>query len=422
MSTGTAISPASKSFGGQTSDEFSCDTHRGWTTGFFQHLVVNRLSKLRTGKILLNDKCEQTVLGQPDLRDLSATVTVRDASFYRQLALGGSIGAAEAYIDGAWDCDDLPTLIRIFSADRLNQSRSGIGNFRLTGLVSRFSHWLAKNTIEGSRRNIQAHYDLGNDFFQLFLDESMMYSSGIYESRDTTLEEAQQCRLNRVASQLAPAADEHVLEIGTGWGGCAIHLAKATGCRVTTTTISDEQYHYARKAITAAGLADRITVLKQDYRNLTGQFDHIVSLEMIEAVGPQYYDTYFAKCAELLKPGGRLLLQAIVMPEQRYEEYLRSVDFIQKYVFPGGSLPSVGAMQRSVSKTTGLRLVDLTDFADGYARTLRDWRQRFTARIDEARQLGYSDAFLRLWDYYFSYCEGAFEERAVGVVHAMWSA
>ena len=235
-----------------------------------------------------------------------------------------------------------------------------------------------------------------------------------------SLEAAQTARLERICTQLDLSPDDHVVEIGTGWGGLALHVARSHGCRVTTTTISKNQYDFACLRVAEAGLEDRITVLYQDYRDLDGQFDKLVSVEMLEAVGPQFYDEYFRKCASLLKPDGRMLLQAIVMPEQRYAAYLKSVDFIQRYIFPGGCLPSVSAMHDAVQRTSNLRLLSLNDFAGGYAQTLREWRKRFLARLDDVRALGYPERFIRMWDYYLCYCEGAFDERAVGVVHAMW--
>ncbi len=400
---------------GQASE---CGQRRSWLTRLLQNLVTGRLASLQHGQLYLDDECGRCVLGTNETDELNANVIVRNANFYRSLAMNGDVGAADSYLDGDWDCDDLTSLFRIFCRNIDGPSDSPLS--RLSRPFLRAGHWLARNTPTGSKRNIQAHYDLGNDFFQLFLDPTMMYSAGVFETPDTTLEDAQLARLNKVCRDLDLQPTDHLMEIGTGWGGLAIYAAKNFGCKVTTTTISLNQYDFAVQRIADAGLSDQITVLLRDYRELIGKFDKLVSLEMIEAVGPQFHDTYFEKCAELLQPGGRMLLQAIVMPEQRYAQYLKSVDFIQKYIFPGGSLPTVSAMHSSVAKTSNLRMLSMDDFADGYARTLREWRRRFHLQLDAVRELGYPERFIRMWDYYLAYCEAAFEERSVGVVHAVW--
>lgn len=396
-----------------------CGMRRSWTTRVVQQKVQSRLSSLQGGQLYLDDQCGRSVLGAGSPDEMDATVVVHDTDFYWNLAQKGHLGAADSYLDGHWDCDDLVSLFRLFCRNVEQPEPTG-GLSLLSRPFVRVGHWLARNTRAGSRKNIQAHYDLGNEFFELFLDPSMMYSAAVYDTPETTLEDAQIARLEKVCRQLELRKSDHLVEIGTGWGGLAVYAAQNYGCRVTTTTISDNQFNYATQRVIDAGLSDQITVLKQDYRDLEGKFDKLVSLEMIEAVGPQFHDTYFSKCAELLKPDGRMLLQAIVIPEQRYDRYLKSVDFIQKYIFPGGSLPSVSAMQQSVAKTSQLRMLAVDDFADGYARTLREWRLRFHERLDDVTALGYPERFVRMWDYYLAYCEAAFEERAVGVVHAVW--
>jgi len=391
-----------------------------WLNRFCQRLALGRLSRLQNGRICFDDRNERFVVGENSRDNLQATITVRNPRFYRRLVTGRSLGMAEAYLDGDFECDDLPSLFRIFSRN-LEWHRTFGKTLELASrTAARIGYWLATNTRSGSRRNIGAHYDLGNEFFELFLDPSMMYSSAIFDDANMSLADAQTARLDETCRRLQLKASDHLLEIGTGWGGFALHAAKNFGCRVTTTTISENQFRYAQQRVAAAGLSDRVTVLQQDYRDLTGTYDKLVSLEMIEAVGPQYYDQYFSKCADLLDANGRMLLQAIVMPEQRYSQYLKSVDFIQKYIFPGGCLPSVTAMQNSMTKNSRLRLLSMDDFAEGYARTLREWRRNFLERLDDVRQLGYSERFIRMWDYYLTYCEGAFEERAVGVVQAVW--
>ena len=277
-------------------------------------------------------------------------------------------------------------------------------------------HALRRNSRAGSRRNIAAHYDLGNDFFRLFLDETLMYSAATYEHPQQSLHDAQLARLDRICHRLELKPTDHLLEIGTGWGGLALHAARHFGCRVTTTTISREQWKLARERVCEAGLQDRIEVLCQDYRDLEGRYDKLVSIEMIEAIGHAYYDTYFARCSQLLKPEGAMLLQAITIPDQRYERARRSVDFIQRYIFPGSCIPSVAALTQSIARASDLRVFDLEDIGPHYATTLAHWRENFRANLSRVRALGYDDQFIRMWEYYLCYCEGGFAERALGDV------
>ncbi|MEZ6059948.1 MAG: cyclopropane-fatty-acyl-phospholipid synthase family protein [Planctomycetaceae bacterium] len=408
----------------------ACGQPRRWLSQVCQRRLLERLSCINDGRLYLDDGCHRTVVGDAADDGLEATVMVRNERFYRRLVSRGSLGAAESYLDGDWDADDLVSLFRLFGR-HLNCFRPNRSLVELpAGLAARGRHWLSRNSKNGSRRNIRAHYDLGNAFFELFLDPTMMYSSAMFESPGMTLEQAQVSRLNHICRQLDLRPEHHVIEIGTGWGGFALHAAQTVGCRVTTTTISPQQYEYARNRVQQAGLNDRVTVLLKDYRDLTradsaaetrvGQFDRLVSLEMIEAVGREYYPRYFRICEQLLKPNSQMLLQAIVMPEQRYSRYLRSVDFIQKYIFPGGCLPSVTALQTAATGNTSMRLVRLDDFADGYAQTTREWRSRFHKRLADVRRQGFDERFLRTWDYYLAYCEAAFRERTVGVVQAVW--
>jgi cyclopropane-fatty-acyl-phospholipid synthase len=298
------------------------------------------------------------------------------------------------------------------------QSMEGGAAF-VTAPLRRILHWLNRNSPDGSRRNIAAHYDLGNDLFALMLDETMAYSCGVFERDDATLHEAQLAKFERICRKLRLGADDHLLEIGTGWGGFAIHAASRYGCRVTTTTISREQHDWAREKIAAAGLADRVTLLLDDYRDLRGRYDKLVSIEMIEAVGARYLDTYTAQCSKLLEPHGAMLLQAITIQDQVYEEALKSVDFIQRFIFPGSFIPSVTAITDSVRSSTDMKVFHLEDIGPHYATTLRRWRENFFARLPEVRQLGYPDAFVRLWEYYLCYCEGGFLERQLGDVQML---
>lgn len=331
------------------------------------------------------------------------------------MALRGAIGAGEAYMHGAIEVDDLAALTRLFvrNVDVLDQMDGGVT--RLLRSALRGVHWLNRNNREGARRNIKAHYDLGNNLFESFLDPTMMYSSGVYPTPDSPLETAAVHKLDVICQKLGLKPGMTLIEIGTGWGGLAIHAARHYGVHVTSTTISDAQYEMASERVKQAGLDDQITLLKEDYRDLTGTYDRLVSVEMIEAVGHQYLDTFFAKCRSLIKSDGLMLIQAITIVDHRYQSALKGVDFIQKYIFPGGFVPSVGAMMKSVGRKTDLRLVELQDYAGHYAKTLADWRERFDAALDEISQMGYDERFQRMWRFYLAYCEGGFAERQLGL-------
>jgi cyclopropane-fatty-acyl-phospholipid synthase len=383
---------------------------------------LKALQRITAGSLVLADDTEQVRFGAETDRTPAAQVAIHQPRFFRRAAFGGSLAAAESYLDGDWSSDDLTALFRLVIRNPNAFGAMDQGWLaRGVHMAARAAHWLRRNTRRASRSNIEAHYDLGNDFFQLILDETMMYSSGIFPTPTSPLLEASLRKLDRICTHLALGPNDHLLEIGTGWGGLALHAARHYGCRITTTTISREQYDLARERIREARLEDRVSVLFEDYRDLRGTYDKLVSIEMIEAVGHQFFDTFFRQCGKLLKPHGLALLQGIVMNEQAYPQYLRSVDFIQKYVFPGGCLPSIGALHQAAARTTGWRLLHLEDFAAHYAQTLRAWRERFHAALDQVRQLGYSERFVRLWDYYLSYCEAAFEERATGVVQMLWA-
>jgi cyclopropane-fatty-acyl-phospholipid synthase len=386
--------------------------------GLACRLVLKQLEQLQVGAIRLVDGEQSLQFGKPtEQTGLQAEIRVADPTFYADVAFGGSIGAGEAYMHGAWECDDIVSLVRILLRNRhvLDGMESGAAS--VTRPLQKLFHWINRNTREGARRNIAAHYDLGNDFFRLWLDDSMMYSSAIFASREMSLGQAQRHRLDVICRKLRLGPEDHLVEIGSGWGGMAIHAVKEYGCRVTTTTISRQQYELARQRVRDAGLEDRITLLQKDYRDLEGQYDKLVSIEMIEAIGENQFDTYFQKCRQLLKPGGRLLVQAITIADAQYEAYRKNVDFIQRYIFPGGFLPSVGAMVSSIARTTDLLVVGIEDIGLHYARTLRAWRKNFLDRISEVRALGYPEEFIRMWEYYLTYCEGGFLERAISNVH-----
>ena len=394
--------------------------------GALQRLLRARLLRtmdgLRDCRLVFEDALEARVLGQPAVdpaRTLHAHVRVRDPDFYRQVALNGSVGAGEAYMDGAWDCDDLVALVRILvrNRDRLDAMETGMA--RIGAQLMKLAHALTRNTRAGSRRNIAAHYDLGNDLYRLFLDENMMYSSAIFAREDESLEAASARKLDRICDKLGLQPHHHVVEIGTGWGGFAIHAARRHGCRVTTTTISREQHALAVQRVAEAGLSDRITVLLQDYRDLQGRYDRLVSIEMIEAIGHQYLDTYFRKVADLLTDDGLACIQAITIEDHRYAHALRSVDFIKRHVFPGSFIPSISAMHGALVRASDLRLTHLEDIGPSYALTLKAWRERFVRRLPEVRALGYDARFVRLWEFYLCYCEGGFRERSIGDVQLL---
>ena len=381
-----------------------------------RRLVLAQLRQLGSGELVIREPGQQEhILGDGDQRWPVARLDVHDHSVWRDLLTGGGVGAAEAFVAGDWSTPDLTALLRFFTrnVDRMNAFEdrfSWLSKPALKGL-----HWLNRNTREGSRKNISAHYDLGNDLFRLFLDPTMMYSSAVYPHAGASLDEAATFKLDLICRKLDLNPGDRVIEIGTGWGGFAIHAAKHYGCHVTTTTISSEQLALAREKVALEGLEERITLLFDDYRDLEGQFDKLVSIEMIEAVGPQFLDSYLGQISRLLKPDGLALVQAITMPEQRYRRALRNVDFIQRYIFPGSFIPSFGAILDAMRRKTDLVMTHAEDFGFHYARTLRDWRDRFLSQTEALEGLGYDEAFRRLWQFYFAYCEAGFDERAIGV-------
>jgi cyclopropane-fatty-acyl-phospholipid synthase len=389
-------------------------------TGLAKTLLLSQLRKIRHGRLRLIDSAlDETFGAVTATAPFDVTLRVRDARFYSEVAFAGTVGAGDAYMHGLWHCDDLTALVRLMVVNRHLMNDVDSGWSRLSSPLLKAAHWLNRNHQAGSRRNIAAHYDLGNRFFELFLDDTLTYSCGIFRSRESTLREASIAKFDAACSKLALAPGQHLLEIGTGWGGLAMHAARHYGCRVTTTTISREQYELARERVLRAGLEDRVTLLLEDYRELRGEYDALVSIEMIEAVGHQYLDTYFRSCSNLLKPTGAMLLQAITIRDQYYEQARRSVDFIKRFIFPGSCIPSVRAMMSSLARATDMTLAHLEDIGPHYARTLKLWRERFLARQADVRRLGYPESFVRMWEYYLCYCEGGFEERQLGDVQML---
>lgn len=381
--------------------------------------VLRQLQALRGRTVLLVDALGSERTGEEVAGVTPLRIDVHAPGFYRALAANGSVGAAESYMDGEWDCADLVGLVQLLVRNRDLLDRMERGPARLGGLAMRGWNALRRNTRDGARRNIAAHYDLGNPFFRLFLSDDLMYSSALYAGEDDSLDVASTRKLDRICDKLRLGPDDEVVEIGTGWGGFAVHAAATRGCRVTTTTISREQHALACQRVAEAGLQDRVTVLLSDYRDLQGDYDKLVSIEMVEAIGPQYLGTYFATLGRLLKPDGLALVQAITIEDHRYEQALRTVDFIKRHVFPGSFIPSIAAMLDAKSRNSDLALVHLEDFGPSYARTLHDWRLRFLDRRDEARAQGFDERFLRMWTFYLAYCEGGFRERSIGVAHLL---
>lgn len=392
----------------------------GWFDRLCRKFTLNFLSQLRHGSITLIEAGEAQQFGDADA-ELNTTITVTDPAFYQKLVLAGSVGGGEAYIHGFWRCDNLTALVQIFARNLEVLDKMDSTWARLSRPMLKLLNFRNRNTISQSRRNIAAHYDLGNAMYQLFLDPSMMYSSAVYPAADSTLEQAQQHKLQQICERLQLKASDHLLEIGTGWGSMAIYAAQHYGCKVTTTTISQQQYDYTKAQVAELGLQDKITLLFEDYRLLTGTYDKLVSIEMIEAVGDDFLDNYFEKCSSLLKPDGIMVLQAITMVDHRYQQYVREVDFIKRYIFPGGCLPSISRMASAVANKTDLVIRQVQDIGFDYARTLKDWCDNFMAQRDAVHQLGYDDNFIRLWHFYLCYCEGGFRERATSAVHLVLS-
>jgi len=391
-------------------------------TGKMDHMarktILAIMNKLKYGCLTIVEDAQRHVFGSSDAQ-LQADIRVHHPRFYSRILFSGSIGAAEAYMEGLWSADDLTTAMRIMALNQPVFAEMEKGLARLTTPLYRLYHFARKNTRVGSRKNILAHYDLGNDFYRLFLDPTMTYSCGIFETEESTMEEASVAKYDRICQKLQLQSGDRVVEIGTGWGGFVLHAVQNYDVRVTTTTISDEQYQFSGERFKEAGISERVTLLKQDYRNLRGKFDKLVSIEMIEAVGHQYFDIFFKTCGELLHDHGMMLLQAITIRDQEFQRYIRSVDFIKRYIFPGGCVTSVAAMLASIARVTDLRIFHLEDITPHYARTLREWRRRFFDNIQKVRALKFPETFIRMWEYYLCYCEGGFSERYIGDVQML---
>lgn len=384
-----------------------------WLDRRLASAFVARLERIAEGTLELRGGHRALRFGRPAPDGLAAALEIRDPRCLRRIATGGSLGAAEAYLDGLWESPDLVALVRLFARNRAALEGLEGGWARLGRWPAKALHALRANTRRGSRANIEAHYDLGNDFFALFLDESMTYSAALFERPEATLEEAQTAKIDRLCRLLRLGPGDHLLEIGTGWGALAIHAASRYGCRVTTTTISRAQRAAARERIAAAGLAGRIELLDRDYRDLEGTYSRIVSVEMVEAVGLERLPGFFAVLDRRLAPGGLAAIQSITIAERFYEGAKAGVDFIQRHVFPGGAIPSLGALLAAAAGASRMTPVEVADLGPDYARTLALWSQRFEANLERVRGLGFDERFVRLWRYYLAYCEAGFLERAL---------
>ncbi len=387
----------------------------GHMDGWSSRILFRILERIREGRVCVSTGSEVFMFGRitADFPH-EVTIAVHHPRFFSTTVFGGSIGAAESFMAGHWETDDLTTLIRIVIRNGGVFEGMDRGWAWLKSPIHLLFHMARRNTEEGSKLNIAAHYDLGNDFYALFLDRTMTYSCGIFKRPDATLEEAAISKYDHICRKLGLSSRDHVLEIGTGWGGFALHAAMNYGCRVTTTTISRAQRDFAKERIHEAGLEGRVEVLLKDYRNLTGKFDKLVSIEMIEAVGHHYLVAFFSACSGLLKDDGEMLLQAITIQDQVFDRHKRSVDFIKRYIFPGSCIPSVAAINHAIALVTDMRLFHLEDITPNYVRTLQEWRTRFFDNLAEVRRLGYSETFIRMWEYYLSYCEAGFAERYLG--------
>jgi cyclopropane-fatty-acyl-phospholipid synthase len=387
----------------------------GLSTNIAKKLFLKTLAGLRVGGLEL--VCPEATYRFGQLEDpLHAVVAVHDDRFFLRALLAGDIGVGESYMEGDWSSPDLVAVVRLAvrNLDQIEGSNRFFTAFRR--IADYVAHRRNGNSESGSRRNIAYHYDLGNDFYRLFLDRSLAYSCAYYESGGDTLEKAQIGKFDHICRKLQLRAEDHLLEIGTGWGGFAAYAVETYGCRVTTTTISRQQHDYAQELFARIPAGERIQLLFEDYRNLNGQYDKIVSIEMFEAVGYEHYDDYFGACNRLLKPDGSMLLQTITILESKFQQYRKQSDWIKKYIFPGAELASVVEMQRSLARATGMQIFHLEEIGMHYALTLREWRRRFLEHLGEVRQQGFDERFVRMWDYYLAYCEGAFSEGYIGDV------
>ena len=401
-------------------ESFSSSKRKGFLSPFFKKIIINKFKKINIGYVEFYDLSNKIEIGEPD-DQLRASVKIKSDEFYVFLGSGGLLGAAEAYALGYWESSDLVKLIQIMikNKDLMNSFDSGFA--RLLIPINKLIHYRRRNSLKGSKKNILAHYDLSNDFYKLWLDETMTYSCGIFESKETSLKDASIEKIDRMCRKLKLNEHDTILEIGTGWGSFSIHAAKMYGCNITTTTISDAQFEYAKQKIKEEGLEDKITLLNTDYRLLKGKYDKIVSIEMIEAVGYKNVPLYFKTVSQLLNDQGLFAMQGITYNDQNFDIYKKSVDFINKYIFPGSCLIAISQISDIVKNNTDLIFTDLEDITSHYSITLEKWRNNFMSNKDEIKDLGFSDAFIKMWEFYFVYCEAGFSEKNIGDYQFLFS-
>lgn len=381
-----------------------------------KRVLLSQLDRIEDAQITLLDAGKRMTFGQADdANSPRCTITVQHPRFYRDAVMGGHLAAAEGYVHGLWDCDDLTALVRVFARNLSLSDDMDKLSVRIGGAILKLGHALKRNSLTGSRSNIAAHYDLGNDFFELLLDPTLTYSCAVFDSPEVSLMDAQVAKLDRLIDKLGLTADQHLLEIGAGWGALAVRAAERTGCRVTTTTLSRQQHDHAQKLIAQRGVGDKVTLLMRDYRELQGQYDKLVSVEMIEAVGHAYYGQFFEACGRLLKPTGRGVIQSITIPDDRYEAARKCVDFIKKYIFPGSCIPSIAVLKQAMARTSDLTVGHLETMGPHYATTLNHWAQNLHEQRSRVMERGYPDELIRLWEFYLAYCEGGFIEGNIGL-------
>lgn len=404
----------------------TAEERAGWTTAAYKKIVLGILSRMKKGQLNVTfPNGDVETYGGND-KTIVANIKINNSRFFKRIVMFGDIGFGEAYVDGDWDTDSITNVISwmILNVEN-NPAVTGAGRkfspISLLKVINKIYHKLNINSKNGSKKNISEHYDLNNDFFKLWLDESMTYSSAIFEGDTTDLKEAQIAKYDRLCRQLNIKSTDHVLEIGSGWGGFSIYAAQNYRCKITTTTISEEQFKYAKNLIAEKKLDDKIEILLKDYRDLTGSYDKIVSIEMLEAVGHEYLPTYFSKVNELLKPDGAIGLQVITSHDSNYKKLRKGIDWIQKHIFPGSLLPSIAAINSAVNKTSNLHLHDLKNIGLDYARTLKEWRISFNSKLNDVLKLNFSNSFIRKWNYYLSYCEAAFAMRNISVVQMIYT-
>ncbi len=398
----------------------------GRRISIYEKTALKLLASLKKGSLTVT-LSDGTIIrmGERDSA-FKATLRLNNPDIFRKSILYGDVGFGESYVDGDWDTDSIANFISWWILNyennpSLSGSKRKFSPMGILQMFDRMSHLFRANTKTGSRKNISEHYDLSNDFYSLWLDDTMTYSSALFNREGMTLPEAQFEKYDRLCRKMKLNVNDHVLEIGTGWGGFAVHAAKNYGCKITTITISKEQFEFAKARFEREGVADKIELRLQDYRDINGEYDEVLSIEMLEAVGHEFLETYFAKCQSVLKLNGLLAVQVITSPDSRYDEFRTGVDWIQKHIFPGSLLPSIGAMNSAVNKTGEMHLLDVKDFGTDYGRTLSLWREAFNKKIGQIKELGFDDRFIRKWNYYLSYCEAGFAMRNISVVQLVYT-